>query len=165
MGVIVDANVLIDYADSDLTVLGVYSREIETIYIPSVILDEVADLDSADLERHDLWVIEEPLDLLERAATESGDGLSFQDRVCLHLAREQGMRCITNDAPIHRKCKDQGVEVVWGLRPMIELVKADYLSVNAAMHVASHIHNNNPHYVHEGILKRFQSEIGRSYDS
>lgn len=44
MPVITDANVLIDYAESDITILALYSTEIEPIIIPETILDEVDQL-------------------------------------------------------------------------------------------------------------------------
>ena len=59
MELVADANVLIDYAKTDPSVLALYIRHIGPIFVPMVILDEVDQLDARDCERLGLTIIEE----------------------------------------------------------------------------------------------------------
>ncbi len=85
MPVIADANVLIDYADSDITILSLYSTEIETVVIPESILDEVEQLSLDECEHFGFTVINEELEILTLASNSDHGPLSFQDKVCLYL--------------------------------------------------------------------------------
>jgi hypothetical protein len=95
MELVADANVLIDYAQTDPSILTLHVRHFGPIYVPSVILDEVDQLDAADCESLELTVVEEPLEILVAASEERGP-LSFEDRICLLLARTNQWICITN---------------------------------------------------------------------
>jgi len=105
---IADANVLIDYAKTDPSILSLYVRHFGPIYVPSVIVDEVDQLDFSDCETLGLTVVDEPLDIL-LAATEQRGPLSFEDRVCLLLARTNKWTCVTNEKPLHRACKQEKI--------------------------------------------------------
>ncbi len=158
MRLIVDANVLIDYARTDPSILALCANHLGPVYIPSVILDEVDQLDETDCESLGLSVVEEPLEILTAAAAKRGP-LSFEDRICLLLARENKWTCVTNEKPLHRACEQEGVEHIWGLRLMIELVRAEQLTEDGAMEVAQAIHQVNPRYITAEILGRFAAEI------
>lgn len=75
MTLIVDANVLIDYADTDLSVLAIYSSRIDPIQVPRAVVDEVGQMEPSDFANHDLEIVEEPLDIA-LAASERRGGLS-----------------------------------------------------------------------------------------
>lgn len=161
MELVADANVLIDYAKTDPSILAIHVRHLGPIYVPSVILDEVDQLDAADCERLGLTVIEEPPEILLAAAERRGP-LSFEDRVCLLLARENHWTCVTNEKPLHRACEQEGVTPIWGLRLMINLVKAQQLTRQNAMDVAQAIHEVNPRYVTAVILGLFEAELDKT---
>lgn len=158
MELVADANVLIDYAQTDPSVLTLHVRHVGSIYVPSVILDGVDQLNAGDCESLGLTVVEEPLEILV-AATEERGQLSFEDRVCLLLARTNQWTCITNERPLHRACSEENVASIWGLRLMINLVHAGQLSRNTAIEVAQAIHHINPRYITQEILDRFESEL------
>jgi len=158
MELVADANVLIDYAQTDPSVLTLHVRHFGPIYVPSVILDEVDQLDAADCESLELTVVEEPLEILVAASEERGP-LSFEDKVCLLLARANKWICITNEKPLHRACKQDKIASIWGLRLMIELVHAEQLSRDSAIEVAQAIHRINPRYITPEILERFEAEL------
>lgn len=160
MELVADANVLIDYASTDPSILALHVRHLGPIYVPSVILDEVVQLDVADCERLGLTVIEEPPGILLAAAERRGP-LSFEDRVCLLLARENRWTCVTNEKPLHRACAQGGVTSIWGLRLMIHLVEARQLNRQVAIGVARAIHEVNPRYVTAGILELFEAELDK----
>ena len=158
MELVADANVLIDYAKTDPSILALYVRHCGPIFVPSVILDEVDQLDAADCERLGLTIVEEPVEIL-MAATEGLGPLSFEDRVCLLLANDNKWTCVTNEKPLHRACGQKGVTHIWGLRLMIELVSVKQLPEDGAIEVAQAIHSINPHYITTEILERFEAKV------
>jgi len=160
MELVADANVLIDYAQTDPSILTLYVRHFGPIYVPSVILDEVDQINSSDCETLGLTIVEESLEIL-LAATEQRGPLSFEDQVCLLLARTNQWVCITNEKPLHRACKREKVTSIWGLRLMIELVNAEQLAKDSAIEVAQAIHRINPRYITLEILGRFKAELAR----
>jgi len=158
MELVADANVLIDYAKTDPSILTLYVGHFGPIYVPSVIVDEVDQLDFSDCETLGLTVVDEPLDIL-LAATEQRGPLSFEDRVCLLLARANQWTCVTNEKPLHRACQQEKVVSIWGLRLMIELVHAGQLTIGNALEVAQAIHRINPRYITPEILARFEASL------
>jgi len=158
MELVADANVLIDYVKTDPSILTLHVKHFGPIFVPSVILDEVDQLTASDCETLGLTIVEESLEIL-LAATEQRGPLSFEDQVCLLLARANQWTCVTNEKPLHRACKQEKVASIWGLRLMIELVHADQLSYESAIEVAQSIHRINPRYITLEILERFEAEL------
>lgn len=158
MLLIVDANVLIDYAKSELSVLALAARYIGPVYVPSVVLDEVEQLSEEDCENLGLTILEEPVEIL-LAAGEKRGALSFQDHVCLLLARENECTCVSNDKPLHRACNVEEVPVMWGLRLMIELVGMQQLDKDTAMDIVKAIHVSNPKHITPEIIEEFKVKI------
>jgi len=103
-------------------------------------------------------VIDESVEVLSLAAEERGP-LSFEDRVCLVLARDNRWACVTNEKPLHRECERENVPSIWGLRLMIELVRAGQLTRETAMETARAIQAANPGYVTDEIMARFAVEL------
>ena len=158
MLLIVDANVLIDYANSDLSVLTLVNKHIAPIHVPSVVLDEVEQLSEDDCDSLGLTVLEEPVEILSAAGEQRG-ALSFQDHVCLLLAKENEWTCISNDKPLHRACEKEEVTVKWGLRLMIELVEIELLDKDVAMEIAQSIHLSNPKHITSEIVEEFRTKV------
>lgn len=108
MTLIVDANVLIDYADTDLSVLALYSTHIAPIRVPLAVADEVDSLGRADYENHHLGLIEETLEIA-RTASGGGGGLSYPDWVCLLTAERTGATCVSKDTSLLNRCSHAGI--------------------------------------------------------
>lgn len=96
MLLVVDANVLIDYAEADESVLALVVRHIGPVFVPRDVLDEVDQFDEDTCTRLGLQIAEGSLEQLLEAGA-GGGGLSFQDWMCLILARDNGWVCVTND--------------------------------------------------------------------
>jgi hypothetical protein len=92
-------------------------------------------------------------------AAQRGGGLSFEDKLCLVLARDHGWTCLTNDGPLRDACKAQGVTVVWGLEIMLQLVEAGHVSADIAIAVAESIHAINPLYITRKIVSTFCRKV------
>ena len=156
MPVITDANVLIDYADSDITMLGLYSEKIERISIPSIILEEVDQISLDDCLKYGFDVIDEDIEILSIASNAKHGPLSFQDKVCLYLAKNiENVTCITNEKPLLRYCKEEKIPTKRGLRILLELAEHEIISHEEAISVAKSIHELNPLHIHEGIIDEF----------
>ncbi len=85
-----DANVLIDYIDAEPTVFASIRDAVGELCVVSTVLAEVEQLDEVQAVELGLRVIEPDIEILAAAAERRGR-LSFQDRVCLAVACEEGM--------------------------------------------------------------------------
>lgn len=155
---ILDANVLIDYARSELSILELAARHLGSVLIPLPILEEVDQLTEEDCARLGMSVIEPTLEELTEAAS-GGGKLSFQDHLCLNLARKGGLTCVTNDNRLRRECTASGVQVLWGLEVMSELVAEFVLPAEVALTTATAIHEINPRHITDEILRRFETRV------
>ena len=158
---IADANVLIDYAQTSPDILTLVAEHIGPVYVAAAVLDEVAQLDEAQCKRIGLTLVEGSLAQMTEAAQRGGP-LSFEDKLCLVLARDNGWACLSNDGPLRDACKAQGVPVVWGLEIMLWLVQAHHLGADKAIEVAEAIHLSNPLYITKKITSTFCQKVRQS---
>lgn len=143
MLLLVDANVLIDFALADRAVLALVAGHVGAVHVPRDVLAEVDQLDEAACAELGLVVVDGTLEQLAEAGAGSGR-LSFEDRLCLILARDNGWTCISNDGRLRRECEAAGVAVMWGLQLMLELVARGTMTPDAAIEVAEAIGRVNP---------------------
>lgn len=158
-GLVPDANVLIDYANTDRNILAIIRQHLATIHIPSPVLAEVRQLPLREARRLGLQVVEPSLTQATEAAI-GGGAISFQDRLCLIIARDSGWTCLTNDKPLRNACQAVGVASMWGLETMRILVRSGHLSVERASATAEQIADTNP-YITKTLLRRFNDQIRR----
>lgn len=155
---IADANVLIDYAETSPAILGQVVKHIGPVYVAADVLEEVDQLDEAQCKAIGLTVVDGNLAQLTEASQRGGQ-LSFEDKLCLVLARDNGWTCLSNDGPLRAACKAQGVPVVWGLEIMLFLVDGGYLKTADAIEIAKSIHTVNPMFITAKILTAFQKKV------
>ena len=155
---LIDADVLIDYANSELRVLEKASKYIGKILVARPLLAEVDQLDEASCKKLGLRLIDPSLEQLVESGMHRG-ALSFTDHLSLVLARDRKLICVTNDQRLRRACSDEGVKILWGLELMVQLVSKRRLSRLAAMKVAKKIHLANPHHIGQTILRRFELRL------
>ena len=152
---IADANVLIDYVKTNPQILGLVSKHVGTVYVVADVLEEVEQLDAEQCHAIGLTIVEGTLAQITEASQRGGP-LSFEDKLCLILARDNGWACLSNDGPLRDACKAQGVSVVWGLEIMLQLVDAGHVSAALVIEVAESIHSINPLYITQKILTLFR---------
>jgi predicted nucleic acid-binding protein len=150
---IVDACVLIDYCDADPSVLRVISRSVGEIRVASPVLAEVDGLDESAATALGLVVVEPSFAMFANAASKRG-GLSVRDHLCLLLAKEEGLTCVSNDKALRNACKREGISVLWGLEMMGLAVEAGALPPSAATEIAHRIGEVNP-TIGAALIKRF----------
>jgi predicted nucleic acid-binding protein len=158
---VIDANVLIDYIAADRTILALASQHLGIVHVPRTILDEeLPDLTEDECRRLGIVVVDETVDqLVEAGAGSSRGALSFEDRLCLILARDGVWTCVSNDGALRRECAAVGVEVRWGLQLMQELVAIGQLSAEGAIDVANAIHKNNPKFIPQKLVNEFSVKV------
>ncbi len=158
---LLDANVVIDYAITELAVLGLAARHIGRVYVVRSVLDEVEQIRERDFKRLGIEVVEPSLEQLVAAGEAERGRLSFTDRLSLIVAHDSGWTCVTNDRALRKACREQRVPVWWGLQLMLTLVRAGELAPKAALAVARAIHEDNTRHLTAEILDRFALEIAR----
>jgi predicted nucleic acid-binding protein len=160
-GLVTDANVLIDYASTDESVLALAARDLGRVIVPLPVLDEVDLLDVAACERLDIEVIEPTLEQLLEAGAQRGR-LSFEDRLCLVVARDAGMQCVTNDRRLRAACGTASVPVMWSLELLLELVAAGQFPPDQALVIAEELHRISPRHITSDILTEFRLQVEAS---
>lgn len=137
---IIDANVLIDYLETDISILSLVSRHLGPVCVATPVLREVLELDASECEDLGIAIIEPTLKEARQAGPRRRGGLSFQDRICLAIARHRGLVCATNDKGLRRACGSASVEVQWGLELAIRLVQGGHLPPEDARTIARQMH-------------------------
>ena len=155
-----DADVLIDYRESDLTILKLVAKHVGRVAVIPPVLDEVKGVTAKDCGRLGLEVVEVETEQMLRAA-EVEASVSFTDRLCLVVCREEGWTCVTNDGALQRLCKRHGVATRFGLGLMVDLVAAGALSRRRAISVGRRMQVSNPRHINTRVLARFHKELDR----
>jgi predicted nucleic acid-binding protein len=156
---ILDANVLIDYIRCDPMIIKLIRQFIGSIYLPTPILDEVKELQENDCTELGIILVEPELSQLIEAGRKKGP-LSFQDRLCLILAQKHGWTCVTNDMALRRECEKKDIKLIWGIELICLLVESGGLPVSHAQEFICKIHQANPKYITEKIVKRAFRRLG-----
>ena len=109
-----DADVLIDYRESELAILALVVQHVGRVAVVPSVLDEVQDVTVKGCVELGIEIVEvETERLLQAAAIEFR--VSFNDRLCLVVCREDGWTCVTNDGALRWLCERHGVETRFGL--------------------------------------------------
>jgi len=159
-GFVLDANVLIDYWNADLSIVSLAARVLGPVHVPLPVLAKVDQLTHSDCEQAGLTLFEPSTEQL----LEAGQGttrLAFDDRICLIVCRDNNWTCLTNDKALRRACTQLGIRIVWGLELMVRLVAARQLPPEKALAVAEQIHSLNPAFVDRAVLESFRAKIQR----
>lgn len=157
-GLVADANVLIDYASTDESVLALAARHLGRVIVPLPVIDEVDLLDPAACDRLGIEVIEPSLEQLLEAGAKRGR-FSFEDRLCLVVARDAGWRCITNDRRLRTACGAASVPVMWSLELLLELARTGHFPPDQAIAIAEELHRISPHHITSDIVADFRRRL------
>jgi rRNA-processing protein FCF1 len=149
-----DADVLIDYRESELGILELVARHVGRVAVLTPVLSEVHGVTAAQCGRLGIEVLDVETELMMQA-TEIESSVSFNDRLCLVACREGGWTCVTNDGALRRLCERHGVETRFGLGLMVDLVAAGVLTRRRAVSVAQQIQASNPLHINERVVARF----------
>lgn len=157
-GLLLDANVVIDYRRSGPDILPLAARHLAPLAMILAVMEEVNELDRAECARLGIEVIV-PTTEQSRRAEQDPSPVSIPDRQCFVVCDEENRVCITNDRRLRNLCERRGVETKYGLRPMLDLVAAGVLPRSRAETVARSIRQVNPLGTTEETLARFLSQL------
>ena len=153
-----DANVLIDYRESDFDILGLAVQHIGRVVVLELVLDEVRGVMPEQCTQLGIEVVAvETERLVQAAAIESR--ISFNDRLNLVTCLEEGWTCVTNDGALRRLCERRGVATRFGLGLMVDLVAAGALTRQRAITIVRKIQASNPFHINERVLARFMAAL------
>jgi rRNA-processing protein FCF1 len=142
--VICDANILIDYAKANKKIIGLVTEHLYEVWVPLPVWEEIEDLSNKEGKDLGLNIIEPSLAQAYEAANMYGGGLSDEDNMCFIMARDEKAICATNEKPLRRKCKDNGIDVLWGLQIIIQLCEIGKLKADSAAKTGEKIAKMNP---------------------
>ena len=149
-----DADVLIDYRESELAILALVGQHVGRVAVLPSVLDEVRDVTVTACAELGIAVVDVETERMVQAA-EVESQVSFNDRLCLVVCREEGWTCVTNDGALRGLCERHRVETRFGLGLMVDLVAAELLERERAEAVARRIRASNPLHINDRVLGRF----------
>ncbi|MBU1086971.1 MAG: hypothetical protein KKD05_05560 [Candidatus Omnitrophica bacterium] len=155
---ICDANILIDYAQANKRIIHLATQNLYEIRVPLPVWAEVNDLTDQEAKALGIKLAEPTLAQIIEVGQMYGGQLSEEDNICFVMARDEKAICATNEKTLRKKCKKNGIEIMWGLEWMIELCQIKKLSVDSAEKVARQIAGNN-HTITDDIIARFLLQI------
>ncbi|MDD2240955.1 MAG: hypothetical protein PHI93_09905 [Kiritimatiellae bacterium] len=158
IALVTDANVLIDFVETDMGVLGLMAVHLFEVYVADSVLAEVNALTPAVADSLGLKRVSPTVQELQEAAQRGGP-LSSRDRLCLVLARNRRWGCLTNDQALRRVCGENDIPVIWGLQVLLLLHEKGFLAKKRALQTAHAIHRQNPRHIHAGILALFEEKL------
>lgn len=155
---ILDACVFLDFLKTEREVLPLVGLHLGTLHVPEPLLSEIRDANESEIRKLGILVIEPKWEHLGKAASSRG-ALSFNDHLCLLMAKDNGHSCITNDKALIRACSEESVPTIRGLRLLLNLVSAGAITKRRAMRIGRLIHESNPHHIGLKILEDFQMKL------
>ncbi len=156
---ILDANTLIDFCECDRTIIKLICTHVGQIYLATPVLSEINKIDENECIELGVKLVEPELEHVMLAA-EKRSSLSFQDNICLILAREYGWTCVTNDIPLRRQCELEGIPLLWGIQLICILVESAVLPAKHAGAIILEIQKNNPKYITDIIVQKAFKRLG-----
>ncbi len=153
-----DADVLIDYRDSDLTILKLVSEHIGPVRVLRETLDEAPGITDRQCARLRIEIVRLETEIMLEAES-LPRSLSVNDRLCVLACEHCRWTLVTNDAAMRRVCADRGMRLRRGLGLMIDLVRSGVLAEDRALKVAEQIHQANPTHINADILARFRTRL------
>jgi hypothetical protein len=153
-----DADVLIDYAETDRSILRLVSEHLGPLKVLRQVLATVRALSATDCKALHIEVLNPPAEFVLLAGRDRGR-LSVEDYLCFLTCRDERWTCVTNDAKLINVCREAEVAFKRGLRLMLDLVERERLARPRARQVARAIHEVNPRHINESVLRDFEDAL------
>lgn len=156
---LLDANVLIDFAVVRPTVLALLGASLRAVAVlPETVL-EVTQLTHDDYARLGIPIEELTPEEYAAAADLADSDTPAEDDLCLAVCRSRTWILATNDGVLRKRCAHAGVSTIWGLELLLTLVKDGALSRTDAESIAWKLHEKSPRHFHKGLLAQFAVEL------
>lgn len=152
-----DANILIDYFESNKNILKLATEHCYNIYVPIQVFAEVKQMKEKDAKELGIILIEPTLGQLSEAVSDDSS-LSDEDCLCFIIARDNNWICATNEKRLHNKCKRENVLTIRGLKIMLDLHCIQKLDKQEAIDTAKKIKKSNLRLTEE-VIKDFYDTL------
>jgi rRNA-processing protein FCF1 len=156
---IVDANIVIDYLDCDETLFILIKKHIGQVNLASPLLEEVKTLDLTSCHRLGIKIVDPTIEQLSWAADQEFS-ISFQDKICLILARDNNWALVTDDKALRKRCESEKITLIWGVELICLLCEAGGLHRDNARDIILVLHENNPLFIKKEIVNSALIRLG-----
>ena len=157
----VDTNILIDFLNSDFTILKAVNEFVGQVCVPDrLLVREVPQLSFKDCEQVGMEIIT-PTDKISKIAGKEIGQLSYIDRLVLYMSKDLKTDVVSNDSGLASVCEYHGVKVIRGFRLLIELAEASDYSIDSLIQIAEKIHETNPLYINRRIVNQFINIVSK----
>lgn len=157
-GLLLDADVLIDFAHADRTILRLVAENFGPARVLLTTVAEVHDLTPENYPRFGIEVVA-PTPAQRTAAGAILSQASEMDLLCFVVCRDYGWTLATNDGILRKMCERHGVRLRYGLELILDLVARGKMSRSDAESVAERLHTRSPTYFHPALLQWFRSQL------
>lgn len=157
-GLLLDANVLIEYDHADKGIAALAARHLGPTRVLSTTISEVDDFETEECHRLGISIIE-PTPAQRNEADRISSRTSREDKLCFVACRQHGWTLATNDRLLRRLCQRNEVPVRYALELVLDLFGIGHLSRPRAESVARQFHNRSPNHYPQVILDWFRSEL------
>ncbi|GMV83385.1 MAG: hypothetical protein AMXMBFR7_45690 [Planctomycetota bacterium] len=145
---VIDASALIQLLEVCESVLALSSGQVVVIAVPVPVLYEKRSLTEERCRALGLEIVRgETEQLLEAAARKGKGGLSFQDWSCVIIAQDAGWGIISEDKPLIKVARKEGLKVTGCFDLLAELYEKSLLRIDDAQTYARNLQANNPGYI------------------
>ncbi len=156
---IVDANIIIDYLNCDETLLVLIKKYVGQICLASPLLGEVKSLDLKRCHSLGINVVEPTIEQLSWAADQEFS-ISFQDKICLIMAKDHNWTLVTNDKVLRKRCESDDILLIWGVELICLLCESGGLHKDRAKDIIWLLHRNDPFFITKEIVMRALVRLG-----
>ncbi len=156
---IVDANILIDYLECDESLFALIKNQIGQVLLASPLIEEVKDLDLERCQKLGIKIVEPTLEQLVWA-TDQEFSISFQDKICLIMARDHNWILVTNDKALRKRCESENITLIWGVELICLLCESGGLQKDRVRDIIWLLHRNDPFFITREIVMRAFVRLG-----
>jgi rRNA-processing protein FCF1 len=156
---IVDANILIDYLDCDEKLFVLIKEHIGQVFLASPLLGEIKSLDLNRCHRLGINIVEPTIEQLSRAADQEFS-ISFQDKICLIMAKDHNWTLVTNDKALRKRGEAEDITLIWGVELICLLCESGGLQKDRVRDVIWLLHRNDPFFITREIVMRAFARLG-----
>lgn len=159
---IIDAGALLDLIEVRSSIVQIAASHLGPLQVPAPALERTAVLDEKECNRLGITIFECTIEQILEAGQRRA-GTSFEDRICLIVARDRHWTLITNDTAQRKTCYRDGVLVINALDLILRLQRALHLSVQDAIRAANTLHEVNPRQIKKEHLANCLRNIEADY--
>ena len=148
---------MIDVVDEEPDLLRLMAERLGPIVVPQPVLMEVPTITVADATRFGLTI---HIPTIEQSAESAPlrSRLSATDMLCLIVARDLGLTCVTSDRQLVARCKTDRVEVIPALEPLLLLVRGGAIEAERCRAMVRRMRARNG-YLTTQVVAQFETRL------